>query len=122
MLCLNKRFISFTNLIKNMEQTKFIKYLGDTPITRILDFLITGRDFDYSLSDIARNAGISWSTLYRIWPNLISNKIVKPTREIGKAKLFQLNQDNEIVLNLVKLYKSILKSNIKIIENKKLKI
>ena len=105
-----------------MEQTKFIKYLGDTPITRILDFLITGRDFDYSLSDIARNAGISWSTLYRIWPNLIRNKIVKPTREIGKAKLFQLNQDNEIVLNLVKLYKSILKSNIKIIENKKLKI
>ena len=46
-----------------MEETKFIRYLGDSSVTRILDFLITGRDFDYSLSDIARNAGVSWATL-----------------------------------------------------------
>ena len=90
--------------------------MGDSSVTRILDFLITGRDFDYSLSDIARSAGVSWATLYRIWPHFIKNKIVIHTRDIGKAKLFQLNNKNETVQNLVKLYKSILKSDIKIVE------
>ena len=84
--------------------------MGDTPVTRLLDFLITGRDFDYSLSDIARNAGVGWVTLYRIWPRFIKNQIVVPTRTIGNAKLFQLNNENEVVQNLVRLYKSILRA------------
>ena len=97
-----------------MEQTKFIKYMGDSPAIRVLDFLITGRDFDYSLSDIARNAGIGWVTLYRIWSRFTANKIVINTRNIGQAKLFQLNKDSEIVQNLIRLYKSILKSDLKL--------
>lgn len=97
-----------------MEKTKFIAYMGDSPTVRILDFLITGRDFDYSLSDIARNSGVGWATLYRLWPKFLANKIVVPTRTIGKAKLFQLNSKNEVVQNLVKLYKVILRSDIKI--------
>mgnify|MGYP001562704401 FL=1 len=105
-----------------MEETKFIRYLGDTPVTRILDFLITGRDFDYSLSDIARNAGIGWVTLYRIWPKFIANKIAVHTRDIGKAKLFQLNKKNAIVQNLVRLYKSILKSDIKLVGTDKIRL
>lgn len=103
-------------ILSDMEETKFIKYIGDTPVIRILDFLITGRDFDYSLSDIARNAGVSWATLYRLWPSFMANKIVIHTRNIGKAKLFQLNKENEIVQNLVKLYKSILRSDIKLVK------
>lgn len=76
---------------------------------RILDFLITGRDFDYSLTDIANNSGVGWATLYRLWSSFIENKIVIPTRVIGKAKLFQLNSQNEAVQQLVKLYKTILR-------------
>lgn len=91
------------------EKTKFIKYMGDSPTMRILDFLITGRDFDYSLTDIANNSGVGWATLYRLWPSFIENKIVIPTRVIGKAKLFQLNSQNEAVQQLVKLYKTILR-------------
>ncbi len=92
------------------EETKFIRYLGNSPTVRILDFLITGSDFDYSLSDIARGSGVGWATLYRVWPKFLANKIVLHTRQIGKAKLFQLNSKNEIVQNLVKLFKCILRS------------
>lgn len=105
-----------------MEETKFIRYMGDTPVIRILDFLITGRDFDYSLSDIVRNAGVGWVTLYRLWPKFIANKIVIHTRDIGKAKLFQLDSKNEIVQNLVKFYKSILKADIKLVGTKKIRL
>ncbi len=83
--------------------------MGGSPTVRILDFLITGRDFDYSLTDIANNSGVGWATLYRLWPSFIENKIVIPTRIIGKAKLFQLNSKNEAVQQLVKLYKTILR-------------
>jgi len=105
-----------------MEETKFIRYLGDTPVTRILDFLITGRDFDYSLSDIARNAGVGWTTLYRVWPKFITNKIAVPTRTIGKAKLFRLNEKNEVVRSLVKLYKSILRSEVKLVGAERIRL
>lgn len=90
--------------------------MGDTPITRVLDFLISGRDFDYSLSDISRGAGIGWATLYRLWPRFVKNEIVISTRDIGNAKLFQLNNENEIVQNLVKLYKSILRTDIDLVK------
>ncbi|MAH07083.1 hypothetical protein CMI38_02425 [Candidatus Pacearchaeota archaeon] len=95
-----------------MERTKFINYMGDTPVMRLFDFLITGRDFDYSLSDIARNSGVGWATLYRIWPGFIENKLVVNTRNIGNAKLFKLNSESDVVQNLIKLYKSILRSGV----------
>ena len=93
-----------------MEQkSKFTSFLGTSPTTKLLDFLITGRDFDYSLTDIATNSGVGWATLYRIFPKFIENQIVIRTRTIGNAKLFQLNSKNETVQKLVTLYKSILK-------------
>ncbi len=88
--------------------TVFTQALGNSPVIRILDFLIEGRDLDYSLTDIAENAHVSWSTLHRVWNNLIQTKMVKPTREIGRAKLFKLNQENPAVKKLIILYDTLL--------------
>jgi len=86
------------------EKTLFIKFIGDTPYVRILDFLITGREFDYTLTDMANKAGISWTTLNRVFPEFIKNRIVKETRAIGRARLYKLNLENEIVKRMVNLY------------------
>ena len=92
-----------------MEQTTIFKEtLGDTPIIRVLDFLIEGRGLDYSLSDIAENSNIGWTTLHRIWDKMLRLNIVKPTREIGRAKLFKLNEDNPAVKDIIKLYDTLL--------------
>jgi hypothetical protein len=40
------------------EKTLFIKFLGDSPKIRVLDMLITGRELEYCISDIAEQAGI----------------------------------------------------------------
>ncbi|GAG31352.1 unnamed protein product [marine sediment metagenome] len=90
------------------ETTIFREALGDSPVIRVLDFLIEGRGLDYSLSDIAVNANIGWTTLHRIWNNLLKLKIVKPTRQIGRAKLFKLNQDNLAIKELIKVYDALL--------------
>ena len=96
----------------------FLEFLGENPNTRLLEFLITGREFDYSLSDLAENAGIGWSTLHRIFPRLERQKIVLKTREIGRAKLFKLNRGNEEVKKLVALYDSLLKKQLEQLEEK----
>ena len=90
------------------ETTIFREALGNSPVIRVLDFLIEGRGLDYSLTDIAENANIGWTTLHRIWDKLVQLNIVVPTREIGRAKLFKLNEENPAVEKLIKLYDTLL--------------
>ena len=90
------------------EKTIFREALGDSPVIRVLDFLIEGRGLDYSLTDIVENANIGWTTLHRIWSNLLRLNIVVKTREIGRAKLFKLNEENPAVKTLIKLYDTLL--------------
>lgn len=90
------------------ETTIFREALGDSPVIRVLDFLIEGRGLDYSLTDIADNANIGWTTLHRIWDNLLKLEMVKPTRKIGRAKLFKLNEENLAVKELIKVYDTLL--------------
>ncbi len=90
------------------ETTVFRETLGDTPMIRVLDFLIEGRALDYSLSDIAENSNIGWTTLHRIWDKMLKSGLVVPTREIGRAKLFKLNVENPAVKELTKFYDTLL--------------
>lgn len=91
-----------------METTLFRETLGDSPIIRVLDFLLEGRGLDYSLSDIAENSNIGWTTLHRIWGKMLKSGLVVPTREIGRAKLFKLNEENPAVKKLIKFYDTLL--------------
>lgn len=90
------------------ETTIFREALGDSPVIRVLDFLIEGRGLDYSLSDITENSNIGWTTLHRIWEKLVQLNIVVPTREVGRAKLFKLNEENPAVKKLINLYDTLL--------------
>lgn len=91
-----------------MEQTIFVRALGDTPKIRILNYLIKYRGLDYSMSDIARNSNVGWATLGRLWKGFVGLKIVIPTREVGKAKLFKLNEENAAVVKLIEVYHKLL--------------
>lgn len=85
------------------DKSLFIEFMGDSPTIRVLDYLLTERDLDFSITDIAKNSGIGRATLYRIWNDLIKNKIIAPTRIIGKAKLYKLNKDNLIIKKLIEI-------------------
>jgi predicted transcriptional regulator len=85
------------------EKSLFIEFMGDYPTIRVLDYLLTERELDFSITDIAKNAGIGRATLYRIWDNLIKNKIIVHTRDIGKAKLFKLNTENPKIKKLIEI-------------------
>ena len=85
------------------NETVFIEVFGHNPIIKVLDFLITFQLFDYPLTEIARNSGVSYSTLQTFWDKLEKNKIVIKTRRVGKSDLFKLNTKNPAVQQLIKL-------------------
>jgi len=95
--------ISFHNNFMEEEKSGFVKLFGDYPAIRVIDFLITFREFDYSLSDIAENAGVAWSTIHTFFPELVRTRIVRETRQIGRAKLYKLNAENPVVKELITL-------------------
>ena len=93
---------------KMEEKSLFIKFLGESPKIKILDMLITGRELDYSISDIAEEAGIGRATFYRMLDELLKNRIILPTRKFGNIQLYRINLDNEYVKGLVGLYDHII--------------
>ena len=89
------------------ETSIFLEYVGDNPHMRILQHLIEGRDFDYTLTDLL-NAGVSWGTLNVLVPKLLSLGIVTKTRKIGRATLYKINKNNVAVKRLIELYDNLL--------------
>lgn len=86
---------------KSSEKSVFVELLGDYPLIRVLNHLLIFREFDYSLTDIAKNSDVAWSTLNLIWPKLERPGIVVNTRRVGKAKMYKLNPSNAYVRNLI---------------------
>src|SRR3989344_1842374 len=79
------------------NKTIFLEIFGDSPILRVLDFLIVNEDFDYSMTDIASLSGVGYSTLKLFWERLESEGIVVKTRIVGKAKMYKLNTANPVI-------------------------
>ncbi len=90
-------------------KTLFRTYVGDSPTARIVEFLIEGRGLDYSMADIASNINVSWRTVHRTIPELEKAKLVTHTRNVGKAKLYTLNNTNPAVKKLVEFFNTIMK-------------
>ena len=91
------------------EESIFVEYFGDTPKVRMLNFLILGKDFDCSMTDIAEGSHVGWTSFTRAWKELVMRKVVIHTREIGRAKLYKLNTQDPTVQKLIKLHWEIIK-------------
>lgn len=95
-----------------MEESTFIRLVGMSPLSKVLDFLLTSREFDYSKKEIAENSEISYNTLNTIWSQLVANEMIVKTRRIGKQDMFRLNTENNLVKELIRFYDSLLKQSI----------
>ena len=85
------------------HETVFMEVFGKNPLMKVLDFLITFQLFDYPLTEIAKNSGVSYSTLQIFWNKLEKNNIIIKTRRVGKSDLYKLNTKNPAVQQLIKL-------------------
>ncbi len=86
-----------------MEKSAFRRIFGDSPTIRVIDFLLAERGlYDYTLSEISENSGVSWTTLHRIFPKLAETGMVEQTRQIANAKLYRINEKNPVIQELVR--------------------
>lgn len=95
------------------EKSSFRLVFGGTPVVKVLDFFLENREFDYSLTDIAKNSDIGWSTLHKFWNDLVRLEVVTPTRRIGRAELYRLNLNSPVVKKLIEIDNDISKKLIK---------
>ena len=86
-----------------MEQSVFIKVVGNSPKMRVIDFFVVNSIFDYSKSEVAEATGLSRVTLDKIWSELIDFEVIKKVRIVGRATMYQLNKDSPIAKQLNKL-------------------
>jgi len=99
------------------EESIFLENVGGNPRMRILQYLIEGRNFDYTLTDML-NAGVSWGTLNTLIPKLLELKMIIITRKIGRATLYKINNDNTVIKQLIELYDKLILENLNLIEQK----
>src|SRR3989338_1974813 len=95
------------------EKSLFVEFMGDSPMMKVMDYLLTERELDFSITDMAENAGIGRATLYRLWGNLIKNRIIVHTRDIGKAKLYKLNKDSAKIKKLMEIDDALMLEDLK---------
>lgn len=85
------------------EKTSFRMVFGESPVVKVIDFLIDNQEFDYSLTDISKGAKIGWTTIHQFWRELVKLGIVKKTRKIGRAELYKLNLENPLTKKLIEI-------------------
>lgn len=94
-------------------ETLLLRYLGASPTLRIIDFFLDNPLSDYSKNEIARNLAMSRVTFFKYWMELEKSGAVKPTREIGRATLYRLDRENDIVKQLIKLDMTLARTTMK---------
>ena len=105
------------------DKSSFKLVFGDSPVVKVIDFFLDNREFDYSMTDIAKNSDIGWSTLHGFWKGIVTLGIVTKTRRIGRAELYKLNMKSPVVKKLIDLDMDISKKLMQEeIERQKLKV
>ena len=84
------------------NKSAFLEYLGDTPKLRFLDFLIGNHFFDFNMTDMAREANISYNSLKGFFERFLEKGIIIKTRRVGKSDMYKLNMDSAISQNFLK--------------------
>ena len=85
------------------NETLLLKYLGASPTLRIIDFFLDNPLSDYSKNEIVKNLEMGRVTFFKYWPELENSGAVKITRQVGRATMYKLDRENEVVKQLIRL-------------------
>ena len=105
--------------MKKRNESAFLEYFGDTPKLRFLDFLIGNHFFDFNMTDMAKEANISYNSLITFFKEFLDKGIIIKTRRVGKSDMYKFNIDNIISKNFLKFAWFLTKQDIGINESSK---
>ena len=87
-----------------------IEFLGDSPLIRILDFLIEMAPFEVSKEQVIRETGISRNSLFAHWKRLERFGIVRKVRTEGRTTFYTLERRSPVTQLLWRLEERLLKA------------
>ncbi|WP_420028542.1 winged helix-turn-helix domain-containing protein [Halorussus lipolyticus] len=85
------------------EESPFVSLLGQPARTKLLAAFVSERGRDLNVSYVADLAGVARSTVYDNLDDLQELGVVEHTRDVGGSPMYQLNENNEIAEELVRL-------------------
>lgn len=71
--------------------------------SKVLDFMITFSEWDYSITDIAKNSGLSFKTGFDEVKRLEVQGILVKSRTVGKAIMYKLNKESNQTQSIMKV-------------------
>ena len=72
------------------NQSAFLEYFGNTPKLKFLDFLIGNHFFDFNMTDMAREANISYNSLLSFFDEFLKKGRIVKTRKVRKSDMYKL--------------------------------
>jgi hypothetical protein len=79
-----------------------LERLFHSSMARLIDFFTLYTECEYSKTDIAECAEVSIRTVLRAIPYLEEHHMIKRTRAVGKAEMYQTNKESPIIQHLQK--------------------
>jgi len=84
-----------------------LERLFGSSMARLLDFFTLHKNYEYSKTEVAECAEVSIRTVLRALPYLEEHGIVKHTRTVGNAEMYQTNTESPIIQHLYKAAQAI---------------
>lgn len=103
------------------KDSLIFRIYGTSPNIKIIDFLLCFPKNEFSTSEILEELGMSKTTFYKYFEDLLKFGMVKLNPETTKPKLYSINSDNFIIQNMRKNI-DFISENIADVESMKLDI
>lgn len=89
-------------------KTKFCDVIGYSPESKILELLLEGRGYEYTMTDIVNGVAINKKRGYEILHDYIKKKILIKTKKVKHFQFYQLNKTNPRVKMLLRFFDEVI--------------
>lgn len=79
-----------------------LRAYGSSPQMRILDYLMDFPKNDFTQKEIIEALGMSKTTFYKYFDNLVDFGMIRINRKIANAKLYSINVESPVVQSMRK--------------------
>lgn len=79
-----------------------LKTYGSSPQMKILDYLMDFPKNDFTQKEIIEALGMSKTTFYKYFDNLVDFGMIRVNRKIANAKLYSINVESPVVQSMRK--------------------
>ena len=79
-----------------------LRAYGSSPQMKIIDYLMDFPKNDFTQKEIIEALGMSKTTFYKYFDNLVEFGMVRVNRKIANSRLYSINMDSPVIQNMRK--------------------